>query len=88
MRKLTEKHIILASHNKGKLKEIADLLNPFGIKVTSAGDLGLNEPDETENTYVGNARIKAHYAAKSSNKPEHNKKSDALILNNLFISNV
>ena len=69
MRKLTEKHIILASHNKGKLKEIADLLNPFGIKVTSAGDLGLNEPDETENTYVGNARIKAHYAAKSSNKP-------------------
>jgi len=69
MRKLTEKHIILASHNKGKLKEIAHLLNPFGIKVTSAGDLGLNEPDETENTYVGNARIKAHYAAKSSNKP-------------------
>ena len=69
MRKLTENQIVLASHNKGKLKEITLLLKPFGISVISANDLGLAEPKETENTYTGNARIKAHFAAKNSNKP-------------------
>ncbi|MDC1211675.1 RdgB/HAM1 family non-canonical purine NTP pyrophosphatase [Amylibacter sp.] len=69
MRKLNEKQIVLASHNKGKLKEIGHLLKPFGISVISASDLGLNEPEETENTYAGNARIKAHFAAKASGKP-------------------
>ena len=69
MRKLNENQIVLASHNKGKLKEIGHLLKPFGISVISASDLGLNEPEETENTYAGNARIKAHFAAKASGKP-------------------
>jgi XTP/dITP diphosphohydrolase len=69
MRKLTEKKIVLASHNKGKLREIAVLLEPFGIEVVSAGDLGLEEPEETENTFAGNARIKAHFAAKESGLP-------------------
>ena len=69
MRKLNEKQIVLASHNKGKLKEIGHLLKPFGISVISASDLGLDEPEETENTYAGNARIKAHFAAKVSGKP-------------------
>lgn len=69
MRKLNEKQIVLASHNKGKLKEIGHLLKPFGISVISASDLGLNEPEETENNYAGNARIKAHFAAKASGKP-------------------
>ena len=69
MRKLNEKQIVLASHNKGKLKEIGHLLKPFGISVISASDLGLDEPEETENTYAGNARIKAHFAAKASGKP-------------------
>jgi len=69
MRKLNEKQIVLASHNKGKLKEIGHLLEPFGISVISASDLGLDEPEETENTYAGNARIKAHFAAKASGKP-------------------
>jgi XTP/dITP diphosphohydrolase len=69
MRKLTENKIVLASHNKGKLREIAELLEPFGISVVSAGDLGLEEPDETEDTYAGNARIKAHFAAKESGLP-------------------
>ncbi|MDG1963321.1 MAG: RdgB/HAM1 family non-canonical purine NTP pyrophosphatase [Amylibacter sp.] len=69
MRKLNEKQIVLASHNKGKLKEIGHLLKPFGISVISASDLGLDEPKETENTYAGNARIKAHFAAKASGKP-------------------
>lgn len=69
MRKLNENQIVLASHNKGKLKEIGHLLKPFGISVISASDLGLDEPEETENTYAGNARIKAHFAAKASGKP-------------------
>ncbi|GHA48303.1 non-canonical purine NTP pyrophosphatase [Amylibacter ulvae] len=69
MRKLTEKKIVLASHNAGKLREIAALLEPFGIDVVSAGDLGFDEPDETEDTFAGNARIKAHYAAKKSGLP-------------------
>lgn len=69
MRKLSENKIVLASHNKGKLCEIAELLEPFGISVVSAGDLGLEEPEETEDTYAGNARIKAHFAAKNSGLP-------------------
>ncbi|MCV6825603.1 MULTISPECIES: RdgB/HAM1 family non-canonical purine NTP pyrophosphatase [Halocynthiibacter] len=69
MRKLTEKKIVLASHNAGKLREISELLAPFGIEVVSAGELGLEEPEETESTFVGNARIKAHFAAKSANLP-------------------
>lgn len=69
MRKLREKKIVLASHNKGKLKEIAALLEPLGIEVVSAGALGLDEPAETEDTFAGNARIKAHFAAKGSGLP-------------------
>ena len=69
MRKLVEKKIVLASHNKGKLVEIAKLVEPFGIEVVSAGDLGLSEPEETESTFAGNARIKAHFAAKESGLP-------------------
>lgn len=69
MRRLTEKRIVLASHNKGKLREIAELLKPLGIEVVSAGDLGLEEPEETEDSFEGNARIKAHFAAKSAGLP-------------------
>lgn len=69
MRALTERKIVLASHNAGKLREIAALLVPYGIEVVSAGDLGFDEPDETEDTFAGNARIKAHFAAKASGLP-------------------
>ncbi len=69
MRKLTERHLVIASHNKGKLVEIAALLAPFGIEVSSASDHGLDEPAETEDNFAGNARIKAHYAAKQSGLP-------------------
>ncbi len=69
MRKLTENTLVLASHNKGKLVEIAALLKPFGKSVVSAGDLGFEEPEETEDNFEGNARIKAHFAAKSSGFP-------------------
>lgn len=69
MRKLVEKKIVLASHNAGKLREIAALLDPFGINVVSAGSLGFDEPEETEDNFAGNARIKAHYAAELSGFP-------------------
>lgn len=69
MRKFDGDHLVLASHNKGKLREISALLEPFGIRVTSAADHGLEEPDETEDTFAGNARIKAHFAAKQTGLP-------------------
>lgn len=59
----------MATHNAGKLEEIADLLGPHGIEVVSAAAFGLPEPDETEDSFVGNARIKAHAAAKATGLP-------------------
>lgn len=61
--------LVIASHNKGKLREIAVLLEPFGITCRSAGAFGLEEPAETEETFAGNARIKAHFAAKGTGLP-------------------
>jgi XTP/dITP diphosphohydrolase len=69
MRRFTGDRLLVASHNKGKLEEIARLLQPYGVSAVSAADLGLPEPAETENTFVGNARIKAHAAAKASGLP-------------------
>lgn len=54
--------LLVATHNRGKLDEIADLLTPFDVTVVGAGDLGLPEPEETETTFIGNARLKAHAA--------------------------
>ena len=68
-RKLTGGKLALASHNKGKLREIAALLEPYGVEVVSAGALGLEEPEETEETFAGNARIKAHFAARATGLP-------------------
>lgn len=68
-RRLTESKIVIATHNSGKLREIETLLHPFGIEVVSAGSLGLDEPEETEDTFAGNARIKAHFAASASGLP-------------------
>ena len=61
--------LVLASHNPGKLREITELLAPFGVEVVSAGALGLPEPDETEDSFEGNARIKALAAAVASGLP-------------------
>ena len=69
MRRLDGGRLLVATHNAGKLDEIAALLAPFEIAVTSAGELGLAEPAETESTFVGNARIKAHFAANASGLP-------------------
>jgi len=61
--------LVVATHNQGKLEEIMDLLAPFGVVVKGAKELNLAEPDETETTFVGNARIKAHAAAQATGLP-------------------
>jgi XTP/dITP diphosphohydrolase len=61
--------LVLASHNPGKLREIADLLRPHGIAVVSAGALGLPEPVEDAPDFAGNAGIKAVAAARASGLP-------------------
>ena len=66
MRKLTGQKIVIATHNQGKLAEFAELLEPHGVSAVSAGELGLAEPEETETTFAGNARIKAVAAMKAS----------------------
>jgi XTP/dITP diphosphohydrolase len=60
--------ILIATHNKGKLEEFREILGPLGVDVTSAGELKLGEPDETENSFVGNARIKAEAAMQATGK--------------------
>jgi XTP/dITP diphosphohydrolase len=68
-RRFTEKQLIIASHNPGKVREIDDLLRPFGITVRSAGELSLEEPEETGNTFVANAILKAEAAANAAQLP-------------------
>lgn len=65
-RKLTPGPLLIASHNPGKVREIAALLGPFGIEPIPAATLGLPEPDETEPSFAGNARLKARAAAAAS----------------------
>lgn len=61
--------LVVASHNPGKVWEIEQLIAPFGLAAVSAGDLGLPEPDETEATFAGNARLKAWAASDGSGLP-------------------
>lgn len=68
-RRFTDQKLVLASHNAGKVREITDLLRPFGIDVVSAGDLGLPEPEETGTTFIANAELKALAAATAANLP-------------------
>ena len=65
-RKLGGGKLVIATHNAGKLKEIAALLAPYGLDCISAGSLGLPEPAETGRTFVENALIKARAAAEAS----------------------
>jgi XTP/dITP diphosphohydrolase len=58
--------IVIATHNPGKLAEMRELLAPYGIEAVSAGELGLDEPDETGKTFQANARIKAVAAAQAA----------------------
>ena len=68
-RTFADPKLVLATHNPGKVVEIDALLKPFGIEVVSAGELGLPEPEETENLFEGNARLKAQAAASESGLP-------------------
>ncbi len=68
-RRFSADRLLVASHNKGKLEEIARLLLPYRVDVISAAEMGLPEPAETESTFAGNARIKAHAAALATGLP-------------------
>lgn len=67
MARLTK--IIVASHNQGKVREIRELLAPLGVETMSAAELNLPEPEETETSFAGNARLKALAAAKAAGIP-------------------
>ncbi len=67
-RRLTGK-LVIATHNAGKLREMRELLAPYGVEAVSAGELGLAEPEETGSDFVSNALIKARAAAKAANLP-------------------
>ena len=68
-RHFTEPALVIASHNPGKVREIADLLAPHAVTVSSAAELGLPEPEETGATFEQNARLKSDAAAALSGRP-------------------
>lgn len=68
-RKLQPGKLIAATHNKGKVSELKDLFEPLGFEVVSADALALDEPEETEFTFEGNALIKARAAAQATGAP-------------------
>lgn len=68
-RRLERDQLVIASHNAGKLTEIAELVAPFGVDVVSAGSLGLPEPEETGATFQANAELKALAAAEGAGLP-------------------
>lgn len=61
--------LLVATHNRGKLEEIAHLLEPFGVSVVGAAELNLPVPEETETSFAGNARLKAEAAARATGLP-------------------
>ena len=69
MPRLGGERLVIATHNAGKLKEIAGLLAPFGVDCVSAGELGLPEPEETGTTFAENALLKACAAAEAAGLP-------------------
>ncbi|MDD7971874.1 RdgB/HAM1 family non-canonical purine NTP pyrophosphatase [Roseinatronobacter alkalisoli] len=69
MRTFSENTLLLATHNAGKLEEFRQIMGPLGISVTSAAEYALPEPAETETSFIGNARIKAHAAAHATGLP-------------------
>jgi XTP/dITP diphosphohydrolase len=69
MRKWQGGALVVATHNAGKVVEINQLLAPFDVDAVSAGSLGLEEPEETEASFIGNALLKARAAAVASKTP-------------------
>ena len=68
-RKFSDDTLLIATHNAGKLEEMRELLAPFGVSVVGAAEKNLAEPEETEDNFIGNARIKAHAAVKATGLP-------------------
>lgn len=68
-RRFAGDRLLVATHNRGKLKEIVELLAPYGIAVTGAGEHGLDEPEETGETFLANAELKALAAARTAGLP-------------------
>ena len=69
MRRLTGPRLLVATHNAGKLAEMRALFAPYGIEVVGAAEMNLPEPPETENSFAGNARIKARAAVAATGLP-------------------
>lgn len=69
VRKLIGAKLLVASHNPGKVREIRELLEPHGLEIAAAADLGLAEPEETGETFVANAELKALAAARAAGMP-------------------
>jgi XTP/dITP diphosphohydrolase len=69
MHRRIEGQLVIATHNPGKLAEMRELLAPYGVAAISAGELGLDEPEETGDSFKANAAIKAVAAAKAANLP-------------------
>ncbi|MGL4242770.1 MAG: non-canonical purine NTP pyrophosphatase [Beijerinckiaceae bacterium] len=69
MARRLEGKVVLATHNAGKLKEMAELMAPYGVSLVSAGELGLPEPVENGTMYAENAAIKARAAAQATGLP-------------------
>ncbi|MGQ0662721.1 MAG: RdgB/HAM1 family non-canonical purine NTP pyrophosphatase [Pseudomonadota bacterium] len=68
-RRLADSHLVIASHNPGKLREIAALMAPFGIAAIAAGDLGLAAPEESGTSFEDNATLKAGAASRGAGRP-------------------
>jgi len=64
--RLVPGRLLAATHNKGKVSELKDLFEPYGFQVVSALELGLDEPEETESTFAGNALLKARAAMRAT----------------------
>ena len=67
--RLVPGRLLAATHNKGKVSELKDLFEPYGFQVVSALELGLDEPEETETTFAGNALLKARAAMRATGLP-------------------
>lgn len=67
MKLLAGDKLVIATHNQGKLKELTSFLSPYGLLVEIASNMGLDDPEETEESFIGNALLKARYVAKKTN---------------------
>ncbi len=68
-KKFTEKKLLIASNNPGKVEEITSIFSPFGVEIISVADFNLSEPEETELSFAGNALLKAEYYGKATSLP-------------------